>query len=124
MRTRDDVERYLALTGHPYEAVAPDTWAVLLPPKLRLVARLQGPILVMQMNVMPVPERDREEFFATLLRLNATRVVHGAFGLEDGRVVLACALEVENLDQNELQAAVDSFELTMADSKETLARWA
>lgn len=123
MRTRDDIERYLALTGHPYEAVGENTWAVLLPGHLRLLLRLESPVLVMQAKVMDIPATEREEFYATLLRLNATSVVHGAYALEDGHVILDCALQVENLDLNELQAAVDSFEFTAAESRDALARW-
>lgn len=123
MKTRDDVERYLGLTGHAYELVEADTWLVTLPPDLKLAVRFQAPILEMRMRVMNVPAQGREEFFATLLRLNATAVVHGAFALEGDHVLLECALQVENLDLNELQAALDSFDMTINQARDVLARW-
>jgi hypothetical protein len=40
--------------------------------------------------------------------------VHTSFGLEDDRIVLCNALELENLDFNELEATLDELDLTLA----------
>ena len=52
--------------------------------------------------------------YEKLLSLNAKSLVHTAFGLEDGRIVLASALELENLDFNELAATLDEIDVTLA----------
>ncbi len=63
---------------------------------------------------MNVPAQNREKFYERLLKLNASEISHGAFGIENDMVVLVDALQVENLDRNELQASVDSLGFAVA----------
>jgi hypothetical protein len=46
-----------------------------------------------------------------LLELNATDVVHGAYGIENGELVLSDYLGLETLDFPELQASMESIQL-------------
>jgi hypothetical protein len=55
-----------------------------------------------------------------LLELNATDVVHGAYGLEDGEVVLSDTLELETLDFQEIQASVESIQLAASGHMERI----
>jgi hypothetical protein len=64
---------------------------------------------------MDLPPGPREKLYETLLRLNTTDMVHGAFGIEGNAVVIIDALEMENLDFNEFQAVID--DISMAISK-------
>lgn len=125
MRTVEDIERYLELSGREFESVRPGTWLVKLEPEgLKLVVYYAHPILVFRLKVMEVPEKEREAFYETLLRQNAGSIAHGAYGLEDLSVVLVDALEVENLDANEVHATIDSIEMTVNQARKVLARWA
>jgi len=45
--------------------------------------------------------------------MNASELVHGSYGLEDGEIVLSDALELENLDFSEFQASVESLSLAL-----------
>jgi hypothetical protein len=74
----------------------------------------EDPILLLRVNLMKIPVSNREAFYERLLRLNATEIPHGAFGIENDIVVLIDTLQVENLDRNELQASVDSLGFTVA----------
>ena len=56
-------------------------------------------------------EQGSKELYRTLLELNASDVVHGAYGLEDGELILSDTLELETLDFGELQASVESIQL-------------
>ncbi|MES1207368.1 MAG: hypothetical protein ABUS79_15630, partial [Pseudomonadota bacterium] len=58
-----------------------------------------------------------------LLSLNTSAMVHGAFGLEGDAVVIAHALELENLDLNEFQAVIDDISMAIAKQYPILARW-
>jgi hypothetical protein len=40
--------------------------------------------------------------------------VHASYGIEDKHVVLSSALELENLDFNEIQATLDEIDLALA----------
>ena len=116
MVTQNDVEIYLDDCGFPFEAVSEGMWRVESPDNNveNIVVSYEEPILFMRVNLMPVPEKNREEFYQRLLQLNATEIPHGAFGLEDENVVVIDSLQVENLDRNELQASIDSLAFTVA----------
>ena len=47
--------------------------------------------------------------------------MHVSFGIEDGKIVLSSALELENLDYNELAAALDEIDVTLAQQVAKLA---
>ena len=49
----------------------------------------------------------------TLLELNATDLVHGAYGLEGDEVILVDALELQDLDYSEFQASLESLSLAV-----------
>jgi hypothetical protein len=58
--------------------------------------------------------------YRTLLELNATDVVHGAYGIEDGELILSDTLELETLDFHELQASMESMELAATSHMEQI----
>jgi len=124
MRTVEDIRRYLAMSGEPYEEVGDGTWVIRLKPDdLQLVMRFDEPVLVFRMFVMAKPSKNLEAFYAAMLRMNARDLVHGAFGLEGEQVVLTCTLQVENLDLNEFQAVIDSFSLAIGQQRAELAKF-
>jgi hypothetical protein len=69
-----------------------------------------------------VPEgtEDRLQLYEQLLTLNATDLVHGAYGLEGGDVILTDALEIENLDYSEFLASLESLALAVTSHRHTL----
>jgi len=106
-----------------YEAVNPGLWLVKTdgPP---IAVSLAGPVVAFRLKVMDLPRVGREELYRTLLSLNTTEMVHGAFGLEGDAVVIVHALELENLDLNEFQAVIDDMSMAVAKHQPTLARFA
>lgn len=54
------------------------------------------------------------DLYRTLLEWNATEVVHGAYGIEDGDLILSDTLELETLDFHEIQASMESITLAAA----------
>jgi hypothetical protein len=59
--------------------------------------------------------------FKKLLELNARQLLHAAYGVDDGHIVLSSALELENLDFNELQATMDEIDMALAQQLPGLA---
>ncbi len=114
MKGAADVESYLLKLGLPFEQLAPEIWN-LKADRENLLISIGGPVVVFRVKVMDLPSANREALFETLLRLNTTELVHGAFGIEENAVVIVCALALENIDFNEFQAVVD--DITMALSK-------
>ncbi len=74
------------------------------------------PLLLLRIKVVDLPEgqEGNADLFRTLLELNATDVVHGAYGLEDGELIISDTLELETLDFHEFQASIESIQLAMS----------
>jgi hypothetical protein len=126
MKSAEDIESYLIRAGLPYETIDGGLWLVQMGGS-RLAVSIAGPVVVFRMKVLDVPAKDskpgREELFRALLQLNTTEMVHGAFGLEGDAVVIVHALELENLDFNELQAVLDDMSMAASKHHPTLSRY-
>lgn len=118
MATREDIEHYLIQMEHPYEVIEEDMW--IIHNSANIVVIYTPPLVIFRTKLMEVPKNDRENFFKLLLELNASQMVHGAYGVEDNNVVLIDALEVENLDFNEFQASLDAISLAVSQDYERL----
>ena len=124
MVTREDVESFLLRMQVDFEEVESGMWVVQGGANgARLVVNLAPPLLLLRTKVLDVPgDRERcAELYQRLLELNAMDLVHGAYGLEEGDVILSDSLELENLDFNEFQASVDSMQMALASHLESLA---
>ncbi|MYI07695.1 MAG: YbjN domain-containing protein [Gemmatimonadetes bacterium] len=68
---------------------------------------------MIRMKVMDLPA-DTESLgglYEALLKLNASDVVHGAYGIEEGELILTDTLQLGSLDFEELQASLESVQL-------------
>lgn len=116
MKTAEDIESYLIRMDANYDVVGENIW-IIKEGGADLVASIAGPVLVFRVKLLEldrVAAERREDFFKTLLELNALEMIHGAYGLEEGVVVATDALELENLDFNEFQATVDDLSLAVS----------
>jgi hypothetical protein len=118
MATREDIERYLIQIEHPHETVKENMWIVR--DAANIVITYAPPLVLFRAKLMEVPQQNREAFFRLLLELNATQMIHGAYGIEDDSIVLIDTLEVENLDFNEFQATLDAFSLAIGQDYQQL----
>ena len=124
MKSKEDIESYLIQASLPHEEIAEGMWVTGRPEDSeRIVVKYQPPVLVCRVHVMDLPEQNREELFQTLLKLNASEMMHGAYGLEGGKIVISDALQLENLDFNEFAATVDDITLAVASHHGRLAKF-
>jgi hypothetical protein len=74
------------------------------------------------MKVMDLPQGGdgNLNLYRKLLELNATDVVHGAYGIENGELVLSDYLGLETLDFPELQASMESIQLAASSHMERI----
>jgi CesT_Tir_1 len=91
----------------------------------RIVVNYQPPVLVFRVNVMELPTdpAKRADLMEKLLRLNATDLLHGSYGIEDAQVVLTDALAIEDLDFSEFQSTIDSIQLALGSHLSALATY-
>ncbi len=115
MVTQNDIEIYLDDSGFSFEKVDDALWRVESPENNvdNIILSYAEPIIVFRIKLMQVPESNKESFYERLLKLNATEIPHGAFGIEGDNVVVIDTLQLENLNRNELQASVDSLAFTV-----------
>jgi hypothetical protein len=126
MRSRDDIESFLARAEVPFEEVGEDGMWLVHDRSLgeNIAIKAAGPLLLFRVKVLELREvADRAALYEELLRLNASDLAHGAYGISDGAVVLTCTLRIENLDYNELQAVLDDFSLALANHYEKLTKF-
>lgn len=126
MRSVNDVEAYLGKMNRQFSPVddTPGTFLVRGGDNMPATAlRVDPPLVVLRVHVGDLEGDDKSnaELFKKLLQLNAKSLVHTSFGIEDDKIVLVAALELENLDYNELAAALDEIDVTLAQQVSGLA---
>lgn len=116
MSTNAKVEGYMINLGLTFEEIDENSWIIDDEENgLEQVAVIcADPLLIIRVNVMDTPVNRKEEFFEKLLTLNAADLVHGAYALEEGKVILIASLILETLDMVEFQAALDAIGLALA----------
>jgi hypothetical protein len=118
IRTSDDLEAQLVRLGRRYERHADGTFVLALganqPPAALL---LVPPVLVVQVAIGAAPKDlvAAAPVYKKLLELNASALLHSAFGLENEQIVLAAALELESLDLNELEAVLADIDVALGE---------
>jgi hypothetical protein len=126
MRTRQDIESYLATSGYVHKELAEGTWVVHEPmnPQAKIVVRLEGDLVLFRLRVMDLASvKRREPLYEKLLALNASEMVHGAYGLAEDAVVMTCVLRLQTLDLEEFRGTVDDFALSLSKHRESLGSY-
>lgn len=115
-RTAEDVETYLLQLDRRFENDG-GTYLVSSGQDGPLTAiRVAPPIVAIRVSIGPVPDdaAHQVKLFRRLLELNASDLMHVAYAIEDGTIVLSAALALENLDVNELEVTLSDIDLALA----------
>jgi hypothetical protein len=119
METRDTIEHYLIQMQYPFESIEPHMWVIR--DTANVVVTYEPPLVIFRIKLMDVPKARREEFYKLLLELNASNMIHGAYGIEGDNVVIIDTLQSENLDFNEFQASLDALLLASTQDYQKLS---
>ena len=121
MVTKEDIEGFLIrldASGASHQELEPGLWVVKPGGALDfdIVVSFEPPVLVVSVKVMSVPGDKKLEATLNrrLLELNASDLVHGAYGIEEDAIVMSEALELSHLDYEEFQAAYESITVALA----------
>jgi hypothetical protein len=121
MVTKEDIEGFLIRldsSGASHQELEPGLWVVKPGGALDfdIVVSFEPPVLVVSVKVMTVPGDKKLEATLNrrLLELNASDLVHGAYGIEEDAIVMSEALELSHLDYEEFQAAYESITVALA----------
>jgi len=109
------IEQYLIDLKYNYQEVKQNFWLLEdTDHDLEGIAILYSdPLVIIRVQVMNIPQQNKQDFFAKLLELNASEMIHGAYGLEGDKVVIIDTLEYESMDYSEFQAALDAISLAL-----------
>jgi hypothetical protein len=88
-----------------------------------LAVALNVPLVILRVAVMDAPKENRLELFTKLLELNASDVVHGAYALDNDKIVLIDTLEYDTMDYAEFRATLDAFSLALIQHYPILSKY-
>lgn len=121
MVNREDIESYLIRAEVDFREIGDGIWLVdpgVDEPMGRqgIVVSYQPPVVLFRADIRdnPIDDQDQLRLYRRLLELNALDLVHGAYGLEDGQVILSDTLDLENLDFSEFRASLESLTLAIS----------
>jgi hypothetical protein len=121
MVTREEIEGFLdklSSEGTSYTEVDKGMWVVRPGGEMDfdIVVHYEPPVVVLRVKVMPLPDDDGQcsALSRRLLELNASDLVHGAYGIEGEDIVLTEAMELSHLDFEEFLASYESMTLALA----------
>ena len=127
MLNREDIESFLIRTEADYQELDEGLWIVhpdgaSAERQPRILVNYQPPVLVCRADIrdLPIDDEDQLALYRRLLELNAVDLIHGAYGLEDGEVILSDTLELENLDFSEFRATLESLTLALTSHWDSL----
>jgi hypothetical protein len=112
-----DLEAYLTRLERPFERLGDGTYVIGSGVGRPLVAlKLAPPVLVVRAEIGNVSPGDAAaKLFKKLLELNASALLHAAYGLEGERIVLSSALELASADLGELEAVLADVDLALSE---------
>ena len=125
MNAKEKLEGYFIKLGLTYQQIAEGTWVVTDDDAgvHQVVVVVDDPIVVVRVTVMALPNKNREAFFETVLRMNASDLVHIAYAVEGEHLILSNSFLLETLDLEEIQAAVDEFGLALIQHYSILSKY-
>jgi len=80
-------------------------------------------VVIIEAEIMDVPKDNLLELFTKLLELNASDVIHGAYALENKKIVLIDTLHYDTMDYEDFRAVLDSFSLALIEHYPVLSKF-
>lgn len=125
MISREKLEGYMHELALTYEEKGDDIWLVSGDETglENVVVMRADPIVVLQVKVMSIPSRGKTELYESLLRLNASDTVHGAYAIQGDDIIFVDTLEGDGMDLNEFQASLDAIGVALSQHYHILAKY-
>ena len=119
------IEQYLIDLMYTYQQVDNNLWYIEDEDHTLsgVAVMLADPLVIIRVVVMDDPKKNSLEFYNKLLELNARELVHGAYALEDGKVILIDTLEYDTMDYGEFRAVLDAFSLALTQHYPVLSKF-
>jgi hypothetical protein len=119
------IEQYLIDLMITYQQVDSNLW--LLDDEDRslqgVVVMQAEPLVIIRAEIMDIPKNNLLELYTKLLEFNATDVIHGAYALDNQKIVLIDTLHYETMDYEDFRAVLDSFSLALVEHYPILSKF-
>jgi len=112
---KNKIEQYLIDLMITYRELDENIWLLEDPDQdlSSIAVMYDDPLVVFRVVVMDVPEEQQLELYTKLLELNASEIIHGAYALEEDKIILINSLDYDTMDFSEFQSTLDSFSLAL-----------
>lgn len=116
MKTASDLESYLISSELPYERVGDNMWVVSVDSgsMSHVVVWIDADVVGFRLKVADLGEATPAPLLRKLLELNASELVHCAYGVEENAIVLVASQLMSTFDLEEFQAVLDSFAIAVS----------
>ncbi len=123
MPTLPKIEQYLIDLGISYQEISRNSWLIEDENKgyPKMLVSLSDPLVIISADVMPIPKENAEQLFRTLLELNATDLLHGAYAISGNDIIVIDTLEQATLDKDEFLASIESISFALLEHYKKLA---
>jgi hypothetical protein len=123
MPTLPKIEQYLIDLGISYQEISRNSWLIEDENKgyPKMLVSLSEPLVIISADVMPIPKENAEPLFRTLLELNATDLLHGAYAISGNDIIVIDTLEHATLDKEEFLASIESISFALLEHYKKLA---
>lgn len=123
MRTPEDIESFLIDTNYSFERLSPTMWRVHddVDDVENIIVYLTDTIINFQVQLFELPSEPSLALLKRLLELNGSEIIHGAYAISGNHVIIIGALELDNLDRNEIQAMIESMGLAISEHYQELS---
>lgn len=126
MINREDLESFFIRMGAEAREVEENIWVLEGEEGTAdVVVTYAPPVVLLRIKVLDLPQDANDPalsgLYRKLLELNASDLVHGSYGIEEGDVALSDALELESLDFTELRASYESIVFAASSHMKDLA---
>ncbi len=123
--TKEKIEGYLMKLSLSFQEAGTNSWIVRDPEKgiENLLIMVVETHVIVRTDVMAVPTDGKTELLEELLKLNATEMVHGAYGIDGKKIVIIDTLDLDTMDLEELESAIDAVGLATAEHYKILSKY-
>ena len=119
------IEQYLIDMMITYQQIDKNLW--LLDDEDRslqgVAVMLADPMVIIRAEIMDIPKSNPLELYSKLLELNASDVIHGAYAIDNKKIILIYTMHHSSMDYEDFRAALDSFSLALTEHYPVLSKY-
>jgi len=125
MKNSEKLERYFIQLRLDFEALGKDNYLIQDKDNglENVMVILEEPVVMIRINLMGLPQKNKDTLFEKVLRLNGEDMLYGFYAIEGDKLIMLSSHLIDTFDQEELQATLDSMSLAITQHYPVLAEF-